>query len=109
MYKIAINNIWTHNDIYESYNYGQTVKTLHFDGREGNHFCSARNTLETPGIDKYDKISLLVINNRWLTQIHLVAPGGLSLSKIAMSRRGRPRLTSLLISRVPHWAPYPTT
>ena len=34
----------------------------------------AHKGLETPGIDRYDKISLLV--NRWLTQIHLVASGG---------------------------------
>ena len=32
--------------------------------------------LETSGIDRYDKMPLLV--NRWLTQIHLVVPGGLS-------------------------------
>ena len=39
--------------------------------------------LETTGIDKYDKIPLLV--NRRLTQIQVVAPGG--LSKVAKARR----------------------
>ena len=42
--------------------------------------------LETPGIDKYDKMEFLV--DRWLTQIHLVAPEG--LSTVAEARRGRP-------------------
>ena len=43
--------------------------------------------LETSVIDRYDKMPLLV--NRWLAQIHLVAPGG--LSKVTKARRGRPR------------------
>ena len=47
---------------------------------------SARMAGETSGIDKYDKIPLLV--NRCLTQFHLVAPGG--LSTVAKARRGRP-------------------
>ena len=42
--------------------------------------------LETSGIDRYDKMPLLV--NRWLTQIHLVVPGG--LSTVAKAWRGRP-------------------
>ena len=49
-------------------------------------FSVAGRCLETPGINRYDKMSLLV--NRWLTQIHLVAPGG--LSTVAKARRGRP-------------------
>jgi len=44
--------------------------------------------LETSGIDRYDKMPLLV--NRWLTQIRLVDPGG--LSNVATARRGRPGL-----------------
>ena len=33
--------------------------------------CIAGKCLETPGIDRYDKIALRV--NRWLTQVHPVA------------------------------------
>ena len=33
-----------------------------------------RMALETSEMDRYDKMLLLV--NRWLAQIHLVAPGG---------------------------------
>ena len=47
----------------------------------------AHKGLETPGIDRYDKISLLV--NRWLTQIHLVASGG--PPKVVKARRNAPK------------------
>ena len=42
--------------------------------------------LETSGIDRYDKMPLLV--NQWLTQIHLVAPGGPAI--VAKAKRGQP-------------------
>ena len=41
--------------------------------------------LKTSGIDRYGKMPLLVY--RWLTQIHLVTPGG--LSTVDKARRGR--------------------
>ena len=53
---------------------GGPVGQYHFTKINIDHRVFARKGLETPGIDSYDKISLLV--NRWLTQIHLVASGG---------------------------------
>ena len=47
--------------------------------------------LETSGIDRYDKMPLLI--NRWLTQIHLVAPE--CPSKVAKAWRCRPRSNRL--------------
>ena len=59
----------------------------HFTKINIDHRVFARKGLETPGIDSYDKISLLV--NRWLTQIHLVASGG--PPKVVKARRSAPR------------------
>ena len=56
--------------------------------------------LETPGMDKYDKMPLLV--DRWLTQIHLVAPGGQPEFRF-FSERSHLGLNSLSTIR---WIPF---